>query len=171
MALPDLKAALVRATATATAAAALIASPAAVNDAQAQQQTAAQQVKIPLRDLRGGEPEGIRMAAAAGSRGGQVVVFFGDNQAAYDATVSGVRAAIGQGLPVKGIVLGSPIQLVRAGKTHSLNQVVFYADGDRTGGIDNPDGKVAADVTQHLRKDFEGIILPRRADAGGPQTK
>jgi hypothetical protein len=178
MALPSLRDAMARATAGVTAAAlaaTLIASPAAVNDAQAQTApaaTATQQVKVPTQDARGANPEAVRTAAAVASKNAQVVVFFGDNETAFQSLREGVRSAISQGLPVKGIIVGSPIILEKtvSGKPHNLNQVVFYADGTRTGHIDNPNGTEKSQVEAHLRRDFEGVILPRRADVGAQAT-
>lgn len=171
MALPRLKDVMSKATAGASAAAlaaTLIASPPATNDAHAQQQNvAAAQVKVPMQDARGAGAEAVRMSAAVASRNAQVVVFFGDNEAAFQSTKEGVRAAIAQGLPVKGMFVGSPIPIKRLnGQTYNLNQVVFFTNGNMTSTVDNPDAtKMAAYVVQELRRGYEGLLA---ADAGKP---
>jgi hypothetical protein len=140
-----------RATAGATAAAlsaALIFNPAVSNDAYAQSMqpaNASQQVKIPFRDIRGGEPEGVLTSAGIASKGGQVVVFFGDNQVAYTAMRSGIEQAIKAGIPFKGLVLASPLT-----STPNDFTIMIMTDGIISNKLTNTDTDLANSVFAKL---------------------
>ena len=154
----------------AAAGVALIATPVASGQAQdARMQTvAADQIQIPIRDARGAELRAVQMSAAMGSRGSQIVVFYGDSDAAYQAAQQGARQAMAAGIPVRGMMLADPLkpQVVGGSQISGSNQIEFYADGTITGTIDNVDRapqRVAGMVRAELERSYNVVIRPQRA--------
>jgi hypothetical protein len=151
---------------------ALVFNSAVSKDVHAQQQnvTATQQIKVPTRDARGGDYEAIMMGAAAASKGAQVLVFFGDNEAAFASAKEGARNAIAQGLPLKGMIVGSPLtpKTVNGFHISGSNQLIFFTDGTQTSIIDNPDGSISGSVVAELQRGYNQVLLPRQREAQKP---
>ena len=169
MALP--KRALGAALASAAALATPIAQPAMAEDARTQQ-VALQDIRLPMKDARGAEARAVQMSAAMVSKGKQVLVFYGDDARAFEETKRGAREAIAAGVPLAGMIVASPLDPRSVGEYHiaGSNQVEFYADGQRTGTIDNVDKephRVANMVRTELQRGFD-IIQSRRQLALAP---
>lgn len=124
-----------------------------------------QKAKVAVSDARGAGERAVQMAAAMESRSSQVIVFYGENQAALASTWDAAQSAIAQGLPVKGIVRADPLTPKTVNGVHisGANQIEFYADGDLTATIDNPGPTVGKLVLENLMADYKEFILPRRS--------
>ncbi|MCB2062387.1 MAG: hypothetical protein KDE25_02830 [Novosphingobium sp.] len=115
--------------------------PAMANDSDMQQVAAVQAIRIPVKDSRGIQSRAIQMSAAMVSKGAQVLVFYGDNQEAFDRMYEGAQQAKAAGVPLAGIIVASPLEpeVVHGVQIAGTNQIEFYADGARTSTIDSPE--------------------------------
>lgn len=127
----------------ATAAFAMPSGTVQAQDAQIQQVAAVDidGVRLPMRDVRGLQPRGIQMSAAMASAGAQVLVFYGDDPAAFEAAKRGAKMAIAAGVPLRGMMVADPLEPEVVGGTQisGRNQIEFYAGGGRTNTIDSPE--------------------------------
>ena len=81
----------------------------------------------------------------------------------------GARQALAEGLPLKGVILASPLtpKIVEGVQISGSSQISCYADGQLTGTTDNADkpgeGTLAELVLRNSYRDYQNIIIPRRA--------
>lgn len=123
------------------------------------------QINVPVRDARGAQEAGVKMAAAMQSADAQVVIFFSDNFEAYKATMQALKEIIAEdSTAFKGMYIGDPVEAVIHGEyqVNSTQEIVTYADGQKTSIISNPDGNVGEAIKDQLREDYKNIIIPRR---------
>lgn len=117
------------------------ASPAVANDAEVQQVAAVQDINIRYRDATNAEHKAVQMAAAMGSVKKQVIIFYGNDQAALDQTFFGAQQATARGVDVSGILITSPAkpEMIDGKMMTGSNRVELYADGQRTAAFDHLD--------------------------------
>ena len=129
-----------------------------------------QEIVVPLDDARGIGEDAVQAGASALSNDSQVIVYFGDNYEAYKSIVSAAQDIIAEDkIPLKGIILADPLEpeFVNGYQISTDQEIEIYADGQKTSTIMNPHagvGNLKNDIKDRLQKDYDRIIVPRRAE-------
>jgi hypothetical protein len=130
-------------------------------------------VKVPMSDARGIQERGVQLSAAALSKNGQIMIFYGnvsgdpDVHAAFQAMTEAAREVIAAGkIPLKGVIVTDPMEMSkRDGTPFDRTVIQFYANGFPTAVILDPGAKVGAKVKETLQEDYAQVILPSRSVA------
>lgn len=117
------------------------------------------QIKVPMKDARGAQGEGVRLGAAVASKGSNVIVFYGDvttdakANAALQSTMRAVREVIAEGrIPFKGIIVADASAIPREIGTYEAESAIqIYNDGFPPVMIASPQADVGPRVKEALR--------------------
>lgn len=118
-----------------------------------------EEVQVPMRDVRGVNPEFLIVAAAEVSNDSILVIFYGQDRDAFYAVREATREAIFEGYPVKGMFIA---------KGESAVQI--YADAQLFSSIPKPGANIGPATKSEIMGAYENVIKPRQQAAIQPPT-
>ena len=111
---------------------------------------------VPIRDMRHNGIDAVHMGAAIASDDKQVIVFIGTSQSVFETLKAAVSKLRNEGYPVAGLIVAA---------TETDQKIEFYADGQLTATILNPELHDLFDkVMQVIEGDYRKIIVPRLSE-------
>jgi len=112
-----------------------------------------EEVKLPSADLRGRNEDAVIYTATINSRDGHILVFFGNDEAAFHAVQTALRQAMTEGMHIKALIHASPRPTKTFGKHRvgTANEIMFFAAQRQIGTMTNAQKNVSALSDEVLR--------------------
>ena len=123
------------------------------------------QIEVPFKNITGLGTDVAKSSAAAQSKDGQVVIFFGVTEEAGKAAYKALQEMMAEGsIELNGMYIADALELkvVNGYLIQSEQAIMTYAGAQRTSTIQNPSVNVGEILKEQLRKDYQEIIFPRR---------